>query len=205
MAVGDDNLLASKGDTIYVRGIKDPELLKYEIVRPAGPLVDPDTGKVLGYGAIHVGLADLIKAGDPATLLETSSSIEGLIGDRLIPASGDTALLRNFVLSFPPENFKLGTIMHVLGGIGKIGQYNTVVINRGANEGVVPGMLARVYRNQGRVRDMVAPGNPYVQLPLEEAGVLVIYRVFDEISLGLILNASRTMAVGDKVGEFGKF
>lgn len=201
VAVADDNLLSSKGDTIYVRGITDPEQTKYEIVRPTGPLRDPETGRVLGYGAIHVGHADLVQGGDPATLFQTTSAIEGLIGDRLIPASGDKELLRNFVLSYPPEDFRTGTIMYVLDGLKEIGQFYTVVINRGSADGVVPGMLATIYRNQGRIRDSVIGGNPVVQLPLEEAGVLVVYRVFDNISLGLVLSATRAMEVGDMVGN----
>jgi hypothetical protein len=82
-------------------------------------------------------------------------------------------------------------------GVNNIGQYNVVVINRGEREGIVEGNILAIYKNGGLVRD------PYtkekIELPSERAGLLMVFRVFEKVSYGLILRATRPLAVMDEV------
>ncbi|MEO1889417.1 MAG: hypothetical protein ABGX33_05835 [Cycloclasticus sp.] len=43
------------------------------------------------------------------------------------------------------------------------------------------------------VRDVIAGGGAEVKLPDEEAGVLMIFRVFDRVSYGLIMQSQRVI------------
>ena len=79
----------------------------------------------------------------------------------------------------------------------QIGQYQVVVLNRGANDGLAPGRGARG-RPAGRsgarqvsanIRGSKKPFGDEVQLPYERAGTLIVFKVFDRISYGLVIGA----------------
>ena len=59
------------------------------------------------------------------------------------------------------------------------------------------GNVLAVYKDGGLVRD------PYtkekIELPSQRAGLLMVFRVFDKLSYGLILKATRPLAVMDEV------
>ena len=66
----DNRLVYGAGDEVYLR---DSENLSkgnsYNVFRPGSEFVDPDTGEILGYQAIHLGDGELVKQGDIGTLL----------------------------------------------------------------------------------------------------------------------------------------
>ena len=68
----DEHVVAGGGDRTYVRGIDDETGL-WDVFRPGGPLVNPDTKEVLGYQTRFVGEAAVERFGDPATLLLTQT------------------------------------------------------------------------------------------------------------------------------------
>ena len=82
-------------------------------------------------------------------------------------------------------------------GVSNIGQYNVVVINRGEREGIIEGNILAVYKSGGLVRD------PYtkeqIELPSERAGLLMVFRVFEKLSYGLVLRTTRPLAIMDEV------
>ena len=82
-------------------------------------------------------------------------------------------------------------------GVGNIGQYNVVVINRGGRNDIKEGNVLAIYKRGGIVRD------PYtkekIELPSQRAGLLMVFRVFEKVSYGLILKTTRPLAVMDEV------
>ena len=88
-------------------------------------------------------------------------------------------------------------MISVEGGVKQIGQYDVVTINRGTREGLEAGNVLAVFRSGNIVRD------PYtderVELPSERAGLLMVFQAYDKLSYGLVLKASRPLALGDKV------
>ncbi len=96
---------------------------------------------MLGYEGIYTATASVLTTKNPSKAVLTDSARETLEGDRLIAA--DTEAPLNFMLSAPPENFK-GRIISVVDGTELIGQYQVVVINRGARHGVVAGNVMAI-------------------------------------------------------------
>ena len=193
----DEHILGGAGQKAYVRRIDDTSSLKYEIVRPGGPYKDNETGEVLGYEARYIGTSELQRTGDPATIFINSTQLESIIGDRVIPASEEKATA-NFMPQAPSSDIS-GSIISILDGVSQIGQYNIVVIDRGAADGLEPGVVLRVDKRGEEIRDVVSRRySAKVRLPDEEAGLMMVFRTFERVSFGLIMHATRPMHLGDK-------
>jgi hypothetical protein len=188
----DDRPMFATGDKLYARGgVEDRDF--YIIFRPDIPYVDPDTGDNLGMQGLYVGSASVDQLGDPATLTMTRSARQGLAGDRLYPI--EEQFDANFVPR--PGDFE-GRIIAVVDGVTMVGQYSSVVLNRGAFDGVEPGQVLAVLRQGELIQDPYTKES--IRTPEERSGLLMVYRVFDRVSYGLILRATHPMAVFDAVG-----
>jgi hypothetical protein len=194
----DEHILGGPGNKAYVRRIDDAAAVKYEIVRPGGPYKDHDSGEILGYEARYIGTSELQRTGDPATLFINSTQLEAIIGDRVIPA-GEEKATANFMPRAPQTEVH-GSIISILDGVSQIGQYNVVVIDRGAADGLAPGMVLRVDQRGEEIRDVVSRRySATVRLPDEKAGLMMVFRTFERVSFGLVMHATRPMHLGDKV------
>ncbi len=187
----DDRPMIAQGERFYARGdIENRDF--YAVFRPDLPYVDPDSGEYLGTAGLYVGSAKVDVVGDPAILTMTDTDRESLARDRLYPID------EQFVANFTPGPGEFdGRIIAVLDGVSLIGQYQSVVVNKGSRDGAQPGQVLAVLRQGDLVQD------PYtketVRIPEERAGLMMVYRVFEKVSYGLILKATRTMQVLDRV------
>ena len=194
----DEHLITGAGDRIYVRGIDGEDYRSYNVVRPGDAYVDPDTGEVLGYEALFLADAQVQRFGDPATLKVVRSEREAGIGDRLVPVLNEE--IHTTFYPRAPEGSVDGRIISVVDGVSQIGQYAVVTINRGKREGLEPGHVLRVWQAGETIIDQVsARKNDKVTLPDEEAGLLLVFRSFDKVSFGLVMEATRPIHVLDKV------
>lgn len=190
-----DHLIASAGNEIYVRGIRgDQPSTRYNIVHVGDPLIDPDDNRLIGYHGILIGEGSLRRAGDPATVALTDSNQEAVKGDRLIPATVDVPL--NFFPRTPSSNVE-GRIISVVGGVTQIGQYQVIVINRGSNNGLAVGDVLSVFQAGQVVKDRIGGGS--VRLPDEQAGTVMLFKTYDRISYGLVMEATDAIHIHDAV------
>ncbi len=144
VATRGDHMIAAAGNEIYVRGGAPTQPgTRYSVVHVGDKLVDPDDNKVVGYHGVYVGEGRLARGGDPATVALTDTTREALNGDRLIPETVDIPL--NF---FPkaPDIAVDGRIISVVDGVSMIGQFQVIVMNRGARNGLAPGDILTVFR-----------------------------------------------------------
>lgn len=190
-----DHLIASAGNEIYVRGIKgDQPSTRYNIVHVGDPLVDPDDNRLIGYHGILIGEGSLRRTGDPATVALTESIQEAVKGDRLLPAKVDVPL--NFFPRTPSSAIE-GRIISVVGGVTQIGQYQVVVMNRGSNNGLAVGDVLSVFQAGQVVKDRIGGGS--VRLPDEQAGTIMVFKTYDRISYGLVMEATDAIHIHDAV------
>jgi hypothetical protein len=195
VAVRGDHMMAAAGNNIYVRGGAATQPgTRYSIVHIGDELVDPDDNKVVGFQGIYVGEGLMARGGDPATVALTDTNREALNGDRLIPETVDIPL--NFFPKAPDIQVD-GRIISVVDGVSMIGQYQVVVMNRGARNGLAPGDVLTVFQRGAVVKDRVEGGN--VRLPDEEAGTLMVFKVYDRIGYGLVMEATQPIHVLDAV------
>lgn len=196
----DGRLMSSAGDRVYVRNLNEEGERRFTVVRKGDAYRDPETGRLLGHRAIHVGEAELERRGDPATFRVTRAEREALEGDRLVPG-GQRRIQRSFFPRAPDQDMD-GQILDVLGGVSLIGQYHAVAINRGSAHGLEEGHVLSVYRAGETVRDREAGlFGERVELPDEKAGLMMVFRVHDEVSYGLVMQATRDLRVGDRLAS----
>ncbi len=203
LAFREKHIIAGASNDIYVRDLNAPAGARFSVVHVGEALRDPDNGDVIGYEGIYTGTASVTATTNPAKAVLTDSARETLVGDKLI--SADTAAPLNFILSSPPENLR-GRIISVVDGTDLIGQYQIVVINRGARQGVVAGNIMAIDQAGDFVVDRGdrSFGSKFgfgkkVRLPEERAGTLLVFRTFDRVSYGLVVGASSEIHVADIV------
>lgn len=189
------------GDDIYGRGLQSSGGSNYTIYRIGDKYRDPDSGDTLGYEATYIGEAKVERWGEPQKLILTSTAVEALPGDRLVPSGPETAIDLTF---FPhkPSGTVQGQIAAVLGGVGQIGQYNVVLLNRGTDAGVDPGTVLGIYHGGHRVKD---PHGGWfsgsVETPQERSGTLMVFRSFKNSSYAIVMQATFEIHVEDVVGN----
>ena len=76
-------------------------------------------------------------------------------------------------------------------------QLTVVAINRGAREGLEVGNVLAIYKRGETVKDPVS--NEMIVLPKERAGLLMVFRPFEKMSYGLVLEADRPLEINDIV------
>ena len=195
LATKGDHLIAAAGNIVYVRGLDDAALgSRYNVVEVGGPLVDPDDNRLIGYQGKFIGEGTLRRSGDPATVALTDTNQEAVPGDRLIPEAVDIPL--NFYPRAPSSPID-GRIISVVGGVTQIGQYQVVVLNRGTRDGLAVGDVLTVFQTGETIRDRFGGGK--VRLPDEEAGTLMVFKVYDRIGYGLVMEATQAIHIHDTV------
>lgn len=196
LAGKEGHLVTGAGDEIYARGTFAPENTSYGIYRKGETFVDPVSQEVLGIQAQDIGLAKLLSTDKGvATLALNRSTQEVRLGDKLLPEE-ERRINANFFPSAPEQDVA-GKLIAVEGGVTQIGFMSVVVISKGAREGLSEGNLLAIYKTGEVVRDPV--NNDQVKTPDFRAGLLMVFRVFDKVSYGLVLRAERPLKVGDSV------
>ncbi len=194
-----EGLVGSAGQNVYVRGTSAPVGTVFSLVHLGDELVDPDDGDVIGYQGLYVGQGRIVQTGDPSTVLLTESARETLTGDYLLVDESQTPA--NY---FPraPESDVDGTIISVVDGISLIGQYQVVILNRGARDGLEPGHVLQAYQAGEVITDRIGRTGLFadkVRLPDVPAGTMMVFRIFDRISYALVMEATNEIRVMDIV------
>ena len=210
LAFRDKHEIAGSGIEVYVRNLPAAENARFAIVHVGNELRDPDDGKVVGYEGIYTATALVQRPGDPAKALLIDPARETLRGDRLLSADASETPV-TFALRAPASDVH-GRIIDVVGGTELAGQYAVVVINRGKRHGLEPGNVLAVDQAGDVVRDLYRGGKtigdtnglgtsfaPRVRLPDERTGTMLVFKVFDRVSFGLIVGASDTIHIADVV------
>lgn len=187
-------LVLGKGDRLYARGTFDSDVAVYGVYRRGDTYIDPETGELLGIQAMDIGSGRMRALdGEVATLLMTRTTEEVRVGDRLL-SEEQRSIDANFFPSAPKVDVN-AQIIAVEGGVTQVGKMDVVVINRGDREGITVGNVLAVYKRGGTVKDRVK--GDMVTLPDERAGLVMVFRTFEKVSLGLVLEADRPLAIRD--------
>jgi|KBSSwiStaDraftv2_1062776.scaffolds.fasta_scaffold48184_3 LysM repeat protein len=203
LGLRDRHMIAGTDNVIYVKKLKAAVGEHYNVMHIGDKLKDPDGGKMLGYFADYVGTAVVSREGNPASALITESAREIVAGDVLIPEAGGS--IADIVPHVPAGKVN-GRVVSVVNGVLLAGQYQVVAINRGSEQGIEPGHVLRVLESGDKVRDrcqMIAGKGSCIahsaNLPSEISGTLLMFRIFDHLSYGLVLDELSPIANGDKV------
>lgn len=190
------HLAGGNNTHIFVSDIVGRPKENFSVYRDNGVYLDPYTKEILGYVALHVGEARLVKSGAPATLLLTDVNQPVNVGDRLLPKAKD-----HFTRDFYPQAPQVridAEIISMFNGLSQTGSNAVVVINRGRVDGMRCGDVLAIEEPGETIPDPVNPGLK-VTLPNERTGQLMIFRTFDRVSFGLVMVAIRPVNLHDFV------
>ena len=187
-------VLGADGERIYARGALDPAVESYGIFRRGKAYTDPQSQELLGINVDDIGTARFVTAGDVSTVGVQRVTQEVRPGDRLLSQQAPIDLA-SLVIQMPARA-TAGHIIDVPRGVTQIGVLDAVTLNKGRRDGLTEGHLLAVVKTGETVRDRVT-GAP-VKMPDEPAGTLLVFRTYEKLSYGLVLSASRSLAVMDR-------
>ncbi len=203
LAFRDHHMIGGTGHEFYARGLDAQPEQRFVVMHVGPPIYDLETEKVVGYQAAYVATAVVKTPGEITKAVLTEGQREALEGDRLISVEGERSLtFRPHVPTQPID----GQIISIADNAEQVGQYQVVVLNRGAEDGLAQGAVLAIDQKGEVVRDRW-PEYPWkkksfpdeVQLPYERAGTLIVFKVFDHLSYGLVIGARAPMRVADRV------
>ena len=96
-----------------------------------------------------------------------------------------------------PAKTVKGRVMTVYGGVGSAGRNSIVTVSRGAKDGLEIGHVLALYRAGAATTNRYEDKKENYTLPDERYGLLFVFRVFDRVAYGLVLNVSRPVELGD--------
>ncbi|MFP4080182.1 MAG: LysM peptidoglycan-binding domain-containing protein [Ectothiorhodospira sp.] len=195
LASREERMIFGAKDRLYARRLEgDPVGARYHVFRPGGELRDPKTDELLGFEAIPVADAELVRQGDPATVVLTRSDRETLVGDRLLPQ--DDAEQDFLFTPRPPDPDARGQVISLFDAISRIARFQVAVINLGEREGIEQGQVFAAYQAGRTVRDRFAGDGERVTLPDERVGLLMVFRTFEKVSYALVVESTHPIGKG---------
>jgi hypothetical protein len=166
--------------------------------------------RILGYELLEVGTAEIVENGDPATAYVRYVDKEIKQGDVLLPMN-----TQPFDLEFtprPPKSLPENTrVLAFTDAYNAVGTNQVVVISKGSSDGLENGQTFSVYSPGNVVRDRVRygdsadvrlvfnPGKANVTLPDEFNGHVMIFRTFENVSYGLMVDGIKPVHLGDRL------
>ena len=193
VATSDARVVLGPSDIAYAVGIDRSKGNFWNVYRPGRIFTDPDTKETLGYEAVYLGDAEVTSAGEVSSLRLLRTNQEIGTGDRLtvIPALQSLP----YVPRGPDRPVRGKIIAGTNSTISEIGPLSVVILNRGARDGLELGHVLGLFRSEGSV----PVGDRIVPLPQERYGLVLVFRVFNRMSYGLVMTAQRPVHILDVV------
>jgi hypothetical protein len=195
------------GDDLDFRGRRDVDFGRYW-----SNAVFPDKGsETLGYELARVGTGTVTRGEvggiEASTFLLDEEGREVRVGDRLIAVDAQPYDLQFF--PHPPQQqtaYGRARVLAVSDMLTSGGPRDVVALSIGSREGVDNGTVFSVWREGSNVVDRVEEGadraegsvgfDDKVRLPDEYAGHVMVFRTYDKVSYGLVMDGVKPTRVG---------
>ncbi len=160
----------------------------------------------LGWEVVEVAQGHVTHEGDPSTVLVAPNGLEVRKGDLLLRYDAfpyDLSFHPRAPTSIPSNGRILAVTDHLQFG----GRYDVVAISAGAREGLENGQVFSIWHQGEKVRDEVRHKQRLaanmdknkVKLPDEFVGHVMVFRTFDKMSYGLVMDGIRPVQLGDRI------
>ena len=194
----DQRIIAAKGQSVYVRGNGLEVGQRYSIYKENEPYIMLDAkGKKYNAGSEIVEVASGIatKQTDDMTTIEVTDSYNAEIRRGYIVMPEQESTLPTMFYPVNADDVVAGgKVIRVQGSIGAAAVRSVVSIDRGTNQGVKVGDVFSVNDVGQMVKDPVT--RKTIQLPSENVGSIMVFKAFDNISYGYVLESSLPINVG---------
>jgi len=212
----DERVMFGPGDRVFAsKG--EADIVDWRVVRLGQALKNPDDPKeVLAYEMIHVADARTEKPGDPQVIRLLRTEQEVLERDRLVPA---WKMEPPQYMPHAPDHAVQAKVVSALGGPRFAGAWMTLVLDKGARDGLAEGHVLALFRpgrsvadpkciraekiafmaggGRGHADDCVKSDNDTSALPESRNGLAFVYRVFNKVAYALVMQSVEPVSVGD--------
>ena len=161
-------------------------------------------GDDLGVEVSVIGTAETLRTGDPSTLLLLDSTREIRSGDRIMPV--DDAPYDAFYYPHPPKSVPADAkVIGFADALDAAGSRQVVLLSVGSRDGVDNGTTFSISEPGETIHDDVASNSwnrsvgESVTLPDEYVGHVMVFRTFDRVSYGLVMDSLRPVHVGGRL------
>jgi hypothetical protein len=182
--------LLSFGDTAFATNMPADKGSFWQLYRPGQELIDPDTNETLGYEAIYLGDATVQKFDRVSTLIITKSELDIVKGDNFVQPTVGVA--NNFIPRAPSSPIR-AKVISIYGGVDQAGQNSVITLNKGERDGLENGHVLALYK-ESEVSSH--KGDSYT-LPALRYGLVFVFRTFEKVSYGLVMQVQRTVQLLD--------
>ncbi|MBN8483014.1 MAG: LysM peptidoglycan-binding domain-containing protein [Xanthomonadales bacterium] len=163
--------------------------------------------RFLGYEVLEFGTLQVTRSGDPTSALVTYSDFEVKEGDYVLPLD-PSPYDSEFVPHPPgsaPDNMR---VIAFTDAMNAVGARQVVALSRGRADGVDNGTTYSIYTEgevvhddtdypRGKTRAFFHPKDAKVKLPPEFIGHVMVFRTFERVSYGLVMDSVRPVHLGD--------
>jgi hypothetical protein len=161
-------------------------------------------GDDLGVEVSVIGTAETLRTGDPATLLLLDSTKEIRSGDRIMPLDENPYDASYF--PHPPKSVPANArVIGFADALNAAGPRQVVMLSIGAKDGVDNGQTFTIFEPGETIHDDVASNSmnrsfgETVKLPDEYVGHVMVFRTFDRVSYGLVMDGLRPVHIGGRL------
>ncbi|MFQ3175876.1 MAG: hypothetical protein ACJAYB_001374 [Psychromonas sp.] len=205
-----------EGDVFYGEGKYDKGKL-YGVYRLGVNYIDPVSKEFLGKQLIFIGHSEVSKNPNFSSTEQVtphdfiSSSREARQGDLILPIPEYATLPAYFLPQSVPKTIK-GQIIGALNNSRAIGKWDIVVINRGQRDNIKIGSMFSVLQSgpgilinktrvvyQDNASNFGQMGSPDIKIPAQRVGELLVFRVYDKLSIAMVMRSTEVMAANNKI------
>lgn len=191
----------------------------YGIYYKGEEIIDPQSQKLIGYYAKFVGTGKAIKTGDmankvPATLYVESVKQEVRSGALIMPVNDGQLLPAYYTMQSADPSIS-GKIIKSASGNREFAKFDVVMINKGQQDGVRLGDILTINRQSPSIIES-SEGPVYTKdasrwnrftnsedsdykMPVETIGNIMIFKIYERVSMGLILTTQKPVRLQDTV------
>lgn len=161
-------------------------------------------GRDLGVEVTVIGTAETLRTGDVATLLLLDSTQEIRKGDRIMPID-DKPYDAYYYPHAPKSVPSNARVIAFTDALDAVGPKQVVALSIGAKDGVENGQTYSVVHPGETIADDVASNSwnrgtgKSVTLPEEFVGHVMVFRTFDRVSYGLVMDSLKPVTMGDRL------
>ncbi|GAA4895499.1 LysM domain-containing protein [Ferrimonas pelagia] len=193
---------------------------RYGIYNPGQRFYDVEGDHFLGQEAELAAVGQVVESGEISRLLIHTSRQEIKPGQRLMPISENTLLSASFQPHPAPASLS-GRVIAAEAQAREVGPLQVAIINKGHDDGARAGQVFAVHqpgtevvetgsglavefrepadrRAYDEVMALLADGR-VIRLPEVYRGELMLFKTYDKVSYGLIVNGRRPVRLADKV------
>jgi len=164
--------------------------------------------RFLGYELIDYGIVEVTRSSDDvSSALVTSSDFEVRTGDYVLPID-DKPYDSEYLPRAPskvPDNMR---VIAFSDAFNAVGPRQVVALSRGAEDGIENGQTFSLYQygetvvdrtdyRDGSFRKFFHPKDAKAKLPPEFVGHVLVFRTFQRVSYGLVMDAIKPVHVGN--------